>query len=131
MPGAWINAPYERWSWLVLLIWLIPLSFDRFRGMWRSAQAWQIAAVVLAALSAITDLRLLAHVGLSLLVFGASPASRRRHLSSVFWLMGAIAWMPASGWLLSSLPAAHAAWIRVVWVALVTAWTLNHMRRRP
>ncbi len=129
LPGAWLYAPYEHWSWLALLIWLTPVLRDKGRGVFISGQRWQVMAVVLAALSAIADLRLLAHIGLALLVFGAAPASRQRRLSSAVWLLSAISWMPASGWLLSHLPAPVAAMLRVTTAALTSAWCVYIGRR--
>ncbi|GAB4455733.1 MAG: hypothetical protein OHK0029_12300 [Armatimonadaceae bacterium] len=97
---TWQDAPIESGSVVLFLVWLLP----GVRVSWSEpAQiGLGIAAVVFAALRSITDLNVLAHVGLALAV-AALPLHDDTVRRGLDWrrgvyVLGAIAWFPAFGW---------------------------------
>lgn len=119
LSDAFLHAPLERFSILSFLIWLAPLILtlsNRFKSPAihpsRSSALVALALLSLAA-SALLSIHALAHSALALALAALCHAP---HLRLALWLIAASAWMPASGWLTASWPAAAA--IRIALASL-------------
>lgn len=88
---AWSRSPFEQFAWIALLLWICPIFFRKseahmpilFLGFFFAIIGW------------VGDLNFLQHVGLACSV-GSLLISRYSH---IIWLVSAIAWMPAFGWI--------------------------------
>ena len=116
---AWRNSPFDHLGWLALGFWLVPtlVSAWRFRARLPKTRrsvyfAWLGLAVCLAGI--LTDMHFLKHGALALACAAITPQVRFGSL----WLVLALAWMPALGWLLAGLPAFGVAGIRLTLAAL-------------
>jgi exosortase/archaeosortase family protein len=96
--ASWRWTPYDQLAWLAFLIWLSPLSwagsrpreyFSRRHG----GLLWVACGLFLA--GAATDINAIHHAALAVVLAGLY----RRDAGWLMWLLGAVAWMPAAGWL--------------------------------
>jgi hypothetical protein len=76
---------------------------------------WQASAAVFCALSAVLDLRILAHAGLACATAGLFPTAARRPV----WLLTAALWLPGLDWLVRAGEAGAA--LRPIGAALLCA----------
>ncbi len=101
---AWQHSPFDRLGWLALGIWLVPALIAAFvqhlpstspaRTSWR---AWTALALDLS--GGLLGMHVLMHGALAFAFAAVAPAFRRRNL----WLLLALCWMPALGWLMRGL----------------------------
>jgi len=98
---AWQTAPLEKFSWIMLLVWTIPivLTWCTFHSekdrekLYTPFFLW--SAIVLTFLGVITSLNALKYVGFACALACFVP----KHWSSIPWLISSISWMPAMGWI--------------------------------
>lgn len=97
---AWMHDLYAVGGWIAWLIWLLSLGITSAR-LRRKATGntitWIVLAATLCGLGALTTLRIFYHLAFASALCGiAAPANRA-------WLavVGALSWLPASGWLIS------------------------------
>jgi hypothetical protein len=111
LSDAFLHAPLDRFSALSFLIWLAPLIFLlsnrlKFPAIHPSRSSTLVALALLSlAASALLSIHALAHSALALALAALCHAP---HLRLTLWLIAAFAWMPASGWLTATWPAAAA-----------------------
>lgn len=129
LSDAFLHAPLDRFSALSFLIWLAPLirllsnhPKSPARHPTRSSTLVALALLSLAA-SALLSIHALAHSALALALAALCHAP---HLRLALWLFAAFAWMPASGWLTATWPAAAA-----IRLALASLGALALLRPPP
>ena len=111
LTDAFLHAPLERFSVLSFLIWLAPLVLLlsnrlKFTASHPSRSSTLVALALLSlTASAHLSIHALAHTALALALAALCHAP---HLRLALWLVAALAWMPASGWLTATWPAAAA-----------------------
>ena len=129
--GAWRSSPLERFGWVALVLWLVPLAVVQTRrsGITKAPNGnsillWTgLGFTFFGTLGAVNALH---YAGLACALAGFVPWSWK-----IFpWLLSAISWMPAFGYLISQqfpklvLPA------RLTLAALVAGWTTWAIFRR-
>ena len=98
---AWRTAPIEKFSWIYLLVWTIPIvltwctfhSTDDRKKLYNQLFLW--SAVLLSFFGVIASLNALKYLGFACALACFVP----KHWSVIPWLLSSIAWMPAMGWL--------------------------------
>ncbi|HUR60232.1 MAG TPA: archaeosortase/exosortase family protein [Opitutaceae bacterium] len=101
--ASWFTSPFDHLGWLAFAFWILPLGVTPGEGIVALGadrrRLWIVgAAVVLLCGGQVASVNAVEHVGLALLVIGLAP----RDFSGA-WYAGALAWMPATGWLASRL----------------------------
>lgn len=123
LAAAWRSSPYDAGGWLVFLAWLLPLFVCR-----RSPDAgWLLAGLAILGLAGVTDLNVLAHLGLT-----AVLAACVRPVSTLWrgvWLAGAPAWMPGFGYVLDGWPAPAVFFLRILLVTATLPLLLTAFRQ--
>ena len=126
---AWRHSPFDRLGWLSFAIWLLPLGFVWFWGPATPTGSLPLtaAALVTSLAGRVLDMHLIICGALALAGAALAPAGPRRFI----WLIGALCWMPVTGWLLHSLPASAVAALRLsLALASVGVW-LPPLSRSP
>lgn len=129
--GAWRTSPFERFGWVALLLWLVPIfagyaSKAAMAGVPNSNPVLLWLGLGLSFVGTIGEANALHYAGLACALAGTLPWSWKQFP----WLLSAIAWMPVFGYLVSHqfpklvLPA------RLVLAALVAGWTTWGICRR-
>lgn len=131
---AWRHSPFDRFGWLAFLLWLVPLIIPFCCGNTprqipepresvlppTCALSW--IALIIAVLAVIVDVNAMRYVALALALGAWMP----RHWLTIVWLVLAIAWMPALGWLGASLKATGLNGLRVLLGAFAAGiWALK------
>ena len=100
--NAWRHSPFDRLGWLSFLIWLIPVAicFIRHNSPATDSVFFIILALIMAVIGRLLEVNALMGIALAFSLAGFVPSSMQR----MFWLAGAISWMPALGWLAHNLP---------------------------
>lgn len=96
--ASWRWAPYDRWAWLAFLIWLAPLVWPGRRTATCLSQrhgSLLTVACGLLLVAAAADIHAIYHAALAVVLVGLY----RRNGPWLPWALGAVAWMPAAGWL--------------------------------
>ncbi len=101
--GAWLHSPFDRIDSLAFLLWVLPVAClwvaRRFAGRpGRVALAAFAIGLIVSFAGVATDLHVLEYAGLAIALMGFLPVQRATFL----WLLCAIAWMPAAGWVFSA-----------------------------
>ncbi|WP_165498794.1 hypothetical protein [Chlorobium sp. N1] len=102
--GAWQHSGYDRYGWLVLLVWCAPLFIFRLSGKPQNIAESQDMrmlpiALLLTLAGQIGSLHILQHAGLAVALASWLPFSPLQLL----WTLSALTWMPAYGWIGSRL----------------------------
>ncbi len=97
---AWLVAPYERFGWVILLLWCLPLFYwylftDKARNRVAPSSILLGVALFFSLIGTLGDLNTLNYVALAIALASSIPLN----FLSLFWLLCAAAWMPAIGWL--------------------------------
>lgn len=130
--STWIWTPFDRFAWLAFALWLLPAVWPPRETSSRAMPDWFRHCLLAAGLAAlllgnVADVNFLYHVALAAIVTSFS-----RRAGYVIWAVGALSWLPASGWVASRFgvdPAVFAA-VRVA-AGLVTAvWGLGIIYRK-
>lgn len=126
---AWRHSPFDRLGWLSFALWLTAAVVAAVKNPKRPGDSTLLAfaALALALLGRLLDLNALLSGALALSVCSLVPGSWRRLL----WLAGAIAWMPALGWLAHGFPSVAVAAGRVLLGLAAAAVLLLPARRVP
>ena len=105
---AWRVSPYDAGGALAFLAWTLPLFVCRRPP----AVGWMLAGLAALGLAGAAELNVLAHVGLAMILAAwVQPVSQCRR---AIWLVGAVAWMPALGYVLDGWPAAGVFGLRML-----------------
>ncbi len=121
--GAWEHCLYDRYGWLVMLIWCMPLlSLQLARQKSKASSSIQSlytgAGLLLSFTGSIGSLNLLQYAGLALVLAGWIPFSRVQ----LFWLLASLSWMPALGWIGSRFFLDHVLMVRVLLAGTASVW---------
>lgn len=124
---AWRHSPFDRLGWLSFAIWMapsvvIPVSPSELKP---DSTLSSVLALATLLVGRVLDLNALLCVALALSLSAFVPTSPRK----MFWLAGAVAWMPVLGWLAHDLPTIAVSSIRLVTAAAAGAILL--LRRAP
>lgn len=97
--AAWRHSPFDRWSWIALLIWLAPLGavWTRTPAEFRLGRLnhWLLGlALLVSLLGTVTSMNAIKYVALAISVLGMI----RWRWTHLVWFAGAAAWMPAFGY---------------------------------
>lgn len=95
---GWSNAPYERFSWLLFLIWCLPPLYYRVKNKSNGEALNKIylwLALILSFLGALGNLNAVKYVGLACALASFMPWNPLL----LIWFVGSSSWMPATGWL--------------------------------
>jgi len=97
---AWRHSPFERFGWVALMIWLIPVARMVCAGA-DTSRHFKLAIVSLALsfIGVIGDLNVLIYCGLAGIMGSIAHVSGRAWL----WLLLAVCWMPAFSLLFARL----------------------------
>lgn len=116
LPSIWQDSPYDRWGGWAALIWAAGVLYLLVSKGWNPHPFWCGAGMGFMALGFMADISLGVHAGLA---FCSAGLPRISPLRRAVLVVGALAWMPASGWLASGWvsPKVFGA-IRVVWAAV-------------
>lgn len=102
LPPAWRSSPFDRHGYMVLALWFLPvivaLASPGKRAVPVAGRTVSLtysgAALVMVMLGSVTSLNVLQHAALALAAAAFLPPSGWR----TAWLVLAVAWMPALGW---------------------------------
>lgn len=100
----WASTPAIRRGGLALALWSMPIVWNQWQAIRQDTAKGNtpillFAAIVCSLLGSMGSLRVLVHIGLACALAGMLPFS----WPMLIWLVSAIAWMPAFGWLSRSL----------------------------
>ena len=97
---AWRRSPYDRLGWLALVLWAVPAVRAIGRGG-NAEGGFRVAIISLAIalIGVLGDLNFLVYWGLA----GSIGSLARVSCQGWLWLVLAICWMPAFGWIGSQL----------------------------
>lgn len=122
MVHAWRNAPYEQFSWLIFLVWCLPLMYYWIGKSDKMTNETPLNSILLwGALSAsllgtLGSLNAVKYVGLAFALASFIPWNPILFV----WIAGAISWMPVVGWVGSHYFPGYVFGMRLV-IALVTS----------
>lgn len=122
--AAWRHSPFDRCGWLSFMIWLTPVVIGMIRGSPTVTDTTLFTWLALIAVlgGRLLDLNALLCGALALSLAGFVPPGTRR----IVWLVGALAWMPALGWLAHNYPINLVATARLIFaVATITPLLLR------
>lgn len=119
---SWLMAPYERYAWIVFLIWLLPIFcylvlalFTKQKFFFTSV--WiPTMALLLTLLGSIGSINTLCYAGLAFALGSLMPWQT----SLLFWLFCSISWMPLFGWIGSHYLETYTLAIRIFLASLGT-----------
>ncbi len=94
------NSSFDRYDWLIMIIWLLPLLFRQRiakngKAFKKTPLLYIGAGLLCSFIGVIGSLNVLKHVGLALAVASWMPFS----WVQIVWLLSAISWTPALGWI--------------------------------
>ncbi len=113
--SAWQNCSFDRYDWLIMIIWLLPLLFLKHIAKNETAsEKTQLlftgTGLLFSFIGGIGSLNVLEHVALALVIAGWMPCS----WVQIIWLLSSISWMPALGWIGTRLFFDHILLVRVL-----------------
>jgi hypothetical protein len=132
---AWnAHSMYEKYSWILLCIWLIPFfywGYILFRKNVRAThfpnQVLLACAVGFSFLGNIGEVHLLENIGFELAISAFIPIS----LTWIFWLFSGLAWMPQISWALTHIVPNHTSWYfvcRFLIISVCSLWLLLSLK---
>ncbi len=95
---AWQKNPSDRFGWLALLIWMLPIAYDRFHHRAHPKEANTLLLALGLSLSFFGEmgsLNALKYAGLALSFASFTATITPAH---ALWLLSSIGWMPLMGW---------------------------------
>jgi hypothetical protein len=93
--NAWQHSPHDKFGWLALLIWLLPLGWRLWRKENLAASVWFLgAAIITGAVGELSEFHFLGHAALAFSLAAWLPLSPWLAV----WLATALSWMPVLGW---------------------------------
>lgn len=95
---AWRDSPFDRLGSMAFLLWCVPVLIRAWQGL-PVRTVWFAVGVVLSLLGFVSELNAVKYAGLAVVTCGFLPPTR----ASWVQLAGSVSWMPALGWVLSSL----------------------------
>ncbi len=102
--AIWSSDVYARGGAIFMLLWLVPLVYVVIKESRSTRESSDFFLLVLSLLGCLIgwvgSLNVAKHVGLALAFGGLA----RPHLFKYAWLLGAFAWLPATGWLAHATP---------------------------
>jgi hypothetical protein len=125
--AAWRHSPFDRWGWLSFLIWSAPVVL----GIINPARSvggstlFTVFALITSLGGRLLNLNAVLYFALAFSLAGFVPSGARR----IVWLVGALAWMPAFGWLAHDFPIYLVAALRLLF-ATATVCPLLLVERR-
>lgn len=128
---AWRYAPFERGSWLALLLWLLPPLGYRL-GLVDSSHSkasanWLLVTGILINVTGLVGyINSLKNIGLACVIASFVPFSPL----SLVWLISALAWMRPMGWLGSRYFPEILLPMRLVVTGIPTLLLLGYLRRQ-
>ena len=119
---AWRHSPLDRLGWLTFLVWLAPVFNNLAKSRTTKPQLplFSVAALALTVAGRLLDLNALLCAALAISLTALLLPSPR----GVVWLAGALAWMPAFGWLAHALPVNAVAASRLILATVASGWLL-------
>ncbi|MDP6443790.1 MAG: exosortase-associated EpsI family protein [Pirellulaceae bacterium] len=127
---TWHTSPLDRFAWVALVVWLSPLPFfrlfDRKRELLGCESMVLYAAAVTASLiGQLGCVNAFEHFGLILAVTGLLRWTWR----SLIWISAGVSWMPAFGWLASSVAPDQVLTMRVALASVGVAMVISPFTR--
>ena len=132
--GGWQHCLYDRYDWMIMLIWCVPLIIYKFipPGGTASAKTQAIytgTGLLFSFVGTIGSLNLLVYAGLAVVLAGWLPFSWLQ----IVWLFSSLSWMPALGWIGTRFFLNHILMVRVILSITASGWISYHLvtqRRR-
>lgn len=122
---------YEHYSWIILIIWLLPLLYYwTFTSRPKEQNMNSILlglALITSLLGVLGSLHILNYIGLALAFAVFVPWSA----STWVWLICSFLWMPGSGWIASHLFLEYVQYVfavRVILAAAASTWLIITFR---
>lgn len=126
--SAWLEDPREKYSWIVFLIWIVPVVWGCFTFQGEKQRYYHPAllwfAVGFSFLGEIVSMNILKYFGLACSI--ASLASF--NIWSTPWVLSSVAWMPVFGWLGSHYLPGFYQGLRYVVASAGVAWFIYRSR---
>jgi len=97
---AWRHSHFDRLGWLAMLIWLIPAARRLWAGVDTSRHfKLAVASLAVSFIGVIGDLNVLIYIGLAGILGALASVTGKGWL----WLLLAVCWLPAFGFVLARL----------------------------
>ncbi|HYE06764.1 MAG TPA: hypothetical protein VEL07_14700 [Planctomycetota bacterium] len=127
LPIEWMkHTPYERFGWIALAVWLIPLAMRPWSRDPRPTAMWpSYVGLVLAFIGTVGDLNAIIYVGTAFAAAALLPPGWRW----LAWLACAASWWTAFGYLLTSQSTTVVATSRIAVAAIGVALVLLPLSR--
>jgi hypothetical protein len=128
---AWRQAPFERASWLLWLVWIVPILYfwiilpEDVKSEVIPNAYLQFIALGCVLLGQMGSLNAIKYVGLACAFASFMPWK----MLYIPWLAGSLAWMPVAGWLSSHWPFWIGYAIRLAVIAAVVFWVLLDLKK--
>jgi len=127
--GAWQHSSFDRYNWLIMIVWLLPLLFlkhitkNRLTSE-KTELLYTGAGLLFSFTGVIGSLNVLEHVALALVIAGWMPFS----WIQIAWLLSAISWMPALGWIGTRLFLDHILLVRSLFSIIGSGLIVYHIQ---
>jgi hypothetical protein len=118
---SWGGTPFLRFGGLTFIIWILPLITYLLLPTTRERKVHTILlaiAVVLAIVGIIGSVNVISHVALALACWAFTPLL----LYTIPWLITAVSWMPAVGYIFREFSPSHVVTGRVLLAVLGAVW---------
>jgi len=132
---VWFRSGYDRFAWLILLLWILPIVIPRLLGHTSTVPEKQSlimmpVALLLTLIGQVGSLHIVQHTGLAIALASWVPFSLYQGL----WIASAITWMPSFGWIGSKFFYGNIFPIRLLLVGtaaglLIAVLTRKHKKR--
>ncbi len=111
---AWSpGSMYERYGWLLLLLWLLPFCYQLYAAIryynvisWISDPRLLSLSVLISLFGNIGEVHVLVNIGAAVAIAAFIPFS----WTWLLWLLSGVAWIPQVSWLLSHLVPNYSSW---------------------
>ena len=124
--NSWFISPFERYSWIIFLIWLVPLFYCCLSKKVLIQPVFLWLALAFTFFGVIGSLNAVKYVGLSFAIASFVPF----YYISVFWIFGSSSWMPAFGWLGSHFLGDFALFVRFLLVSVTSIWMVAYLWKK-